>query len=397
MNVSAPSEGHRCPNCLSGMYPFFYGPNVPTNSCIRMATAEAARACPRGDVHLGFCDACGFICNLAFDARRAEYDGRYEETQGFSPTFQRFHRMLAGDLVRRYGLQGRSALEIGCGKGEFLALLADQGLKSCLGFDPGFDDRRGHLDDRPGVRVIKDFYSGKYSGCRADFVCCKMTLEHITRPAEFIRSCRQALNPGRASVIYLQVPEARRILRDCAFEDIYYEHCNYFTAGSLIRMLRAQGFEIIRSYTAFADQYLSVEARLSDGPGSPAVPPEADDLPRLRHHVKTFSDRCDAKVEKWRLHLADLAEKGSVVLWGSGSKAVSFLSTVDAHGVVDRVVDINPYRQNGFMPGTAQPIIAPAALQGHPPAAVVVMNPIYRKEIAAHLDKLGIRAQVMAL
>ena len=60
---------------------------------------EEARAYPRGDIELVFCEACGFVFNRALDPLLTEYSDRYEPTQAYSPTFQRFHRDLAGRLA----------------------------------------------------------------------------------------------------------------------------------------------------------------------------------------------------------------------------------------------------------------------------------------------------------
>ena len=106
---------NNCPSCGTEMKPFYTFKNVPTNSCILMETAEEARQYPRGDIVLGHCESCGFIRNLAFVPELTEYSGKYEETQGYSPTFQRFHDDLAKDLVDRYKLHNKSVLEIGCG------------------------------------------------------------------------------------------------------------------------------------------------------------------------------------------------------------------------------------------------------------------------------------------
>jgi SAM-dependent methyltransferase len=378
------------------MSAFYEIPAVPVNSCILMSTAEEARDYPRGDIVLGFCDDCGFIFNLAFNQHLAEYSGRYEETQGYSATFQRYHRALAQDLISRYGLRDKTVLEIGCGKGEFLALLCDRGLNRGIGFDPGYHGNRDVLTESPTAEVIVDFYSEKYANHHADFVCCKMTLEHIPQPADFVGLSRRAMSPGAGSVFYLQVPEALRIFRDCIFEDIYYEHCGYFTAGSLSRLFRRQGLEPLKVYTSYADQYLAIEASVACGEGD--IPPAVErDFDAVRDLVTTFPQRIHGKISHWRQVLADCASRGPVVLWGSGSKAVAFLGAVDKEEIVDRVVDINPYRQRHFMPGSAQPIVAPAELRKNPPAAVVVMNPIYRQEVAAELETLGLQSEVLTL
>ena len=50
-----------------------------------------------------------------------------------------------------------------------------------------------------------------------------------------------------------------------------------------------------------------------------------------------------------------------------------------------------------FMPGSAQPIVAPMELATIQPAVVMVMNPIYREEIAAVLDQLELSPKILSL
>ena len=378
------------------MEPFIEFFDVPVNSCILLRTREEALAYPRGDIALGFCGGCGFICNLAFDPALAEYSNRYEETQGFSPTFREFHRRLALDLLERYGIRDRDVLEIGCGKGEFLALLCELGGNRGLGFDPSYDEERTILSGVPNARVIRDFYSEAYAGTRADLVCCKMTLEHIAEPAEFARLARGAMRATPESVLYFLVPEALRIVRDCAFEDIYYEHCSYFTAGSLARLFRAQGFEVLRIGTEYADQYLAIEAGLADGHTSAPLPEEAD-LDVVHGLAGTFATRCGQRIASWRRNLRDAARRGPVALWGSGSKASAFLNAVDRRGVVEAVVDINPHKHGHFMPGSGRPIVSPQSLQELQPGTVIVMNPVYGKEIGAELASLDLSPVMLSL
>ncbi|MBY0420865.1 MAG: hypothetical protein K2Q06_01080, partial [Parvularculaceae bacterium] len=116
---------------------FYEMSGAPTNSCILLATREEALAYPTGDIRLGFCDACGFVFNTAFDLLNTEYSGRYEETQAFSGVFNRFHKALAERLIERHDLHDKDVLEIGCGKGEFLMLLAELGGNRGVGIDPG--------------------------------------------------------------------------------------------------------------------------------------------------------------------------------------------------------------------------------------------------------------------
>ena len=44
--------------------------------------------------------------------------------------------------------------------------------------------------------------------------------------------------------LFIQIPESERIFRDLALEDVYYEHCNYFTEASLGGLFRRHGFTV---------------------------------------------------------------------------------------------------------------------------------------------------------
>ena len=129
------SRGHICHNCgAHGMSIFCEFRGVPVHSVLLMPTREAAVNYPRGDIVLGFCKTCGFISNVAFNPDMQEYSSRYEETQGFSPTFNTFHQNLASRLINRYNLHGKDIIEIGCGKGEFLTILCETGKNRGVGF-----------------------------------------------------------------------------------------------------------------------------------------------------------------------------------------------------------------------------------------------------------------------
>ncbi len=389
----------RCPSCgAPGMRVFHEAAAVPTNSCILMQSPEEARTYPRGEIRLGFCDSCGFIANLAFDPALTEYSGRYEETQGFSGTFNAFHRTLAERLIERHDLHGRDIVEIGCGKGEFLMLLCELGGNRGVGFDPGVRQERiqGPAADR--VRFVADFYSEAYADVQGDFFACKMTLEHIAPTGGFLRTLRRAIGERIGTLVFFQIPETTRILRDCAFEDIYYEHCSYFSPGSVARLFRRSGFEVLDLSTEYQGQYLTIEARAAAEPVEQEPLAEEQDLDLLRGLVATFPGRFAAKREEWegRIRAAAGANR-RVVLWGSGSKAVSFLTTLDLGDAIQYAVDINPYRHGHFLPATGQEIVAPELLADYRPDLVVIMNAVYRDEIARDLGRLGLSPELVAL
>jgi hypothetical protein len=85
------------------------------------------------------------------------------------------------------------------------------------------------------------------------------------------------------------------------------------------------------------------------------------------------------------------------VIWGSGSKCVSFVTSLGIADAVAGVVDINPHRHGCYMPGIAHPVMAPEALLARPHGLIVAMNPIYRDEIESSVRALGLESPVVSL
>ncbi|MHC4165055.1 MAG: methyltransferase domain-containing protein, partial [Planctomycetota bacterium] len=173
--------------------PVFELGGVPANSCLLMASRDEAVSFPTGDILLGFCPACGFVGNLAFDPALTEYSDRYEETQAFSATFSTYNTALARELVERHDLRAKRVVEIGCGKGEFLTLLCTLGDNEGIGFDPAFRPDRDPSPAGARMRFVTENFSEHHGGLDADLYCCKMTLEHIPGVGRFLHMLRKAI------------------------------------------------------------------------------------------------------------------------------------------------------------------------------------------------------------
>jgi hypothetical protein len=367
---------------------------IPVHSVLLMPKMDIAINYPRGDIKLSFCRSCGFISNVAFDPGKHEYSSKYEETQGFSNTFNTFSRRLAMDLIERFDLRNKDIIEIGCGKGEFLTLLCELGDNRGIGFDPAYIKERDHSLIKDRVTFIKDFYSVKYTGYSGDFICCKMTLEHIQKTSEFVSTIRGSLRDRPDTVVFFQVPDASRILEELAFWDIYYEHCSYFTCGSLARLFRACGFDIIDLWRDFDDQYIMIAARLGGGKVINSFKCE-ENIEDLSKTVESFATAQVDGLRSWKERLRNNKEKGlRTVLWGGGSKAVAFLTTLNIVDEIEYVVDINPYKHGTFMAGSGQEIVAPAFLKTYRPDVVIVMNPVYHAEIGEECRIMGLSSEI---
>jgi SAM-dependent methyltransferase len=362
-----------------------------------MSEREQALQYPRGNLQLGFCRSCGFITDTLFDSAVHSYSTQYEETQGFSAYFNAFAKSLAQELIDIYGIRNKTVLEIGCGKGEFLALMCKLGNNRGIGIDPAYVPQRNPDSGSAHVEFIQDFYCEKYANLEADVICCRHTLEHIGTVGEFAQTLRKTIGDRKETLVFFEVPDVMRVLREGAFWDIYYEHSSYFTAGSLARLFRSAGFEIDRLYLDYDDQYLIITAYPAGGPTQPSLKLE-NDLAFLEQAVSQFKDTCSGRIDYWLNTVTEAAADGQKpVIWGSSSKGVAFLTTLKLTDEIRYVVDINPYKHGKYMPGTGQEIVAPDFLSKYQPQLVIAMNPIYRDEIQQSLSNMGLSPRLMSV
>jgi SAM-dependent methyltransferase len=384
-----------CPACRSEeTRAFHHESSIPTNSCLLLVDRDEAEGYPKGDMELRFCESCGFVYNALFDVALSEYSARYEETQGFSERFNEFARDLARRWVDQYDLAGQTVLEIGCGKGEFLEMMCEAGVGSGIGIDPSAHPERRLSEAAQRIEWITDFYSEEYSHLQADAVVCRHTLEHIPAVRDFMDMVRAAIGDRTDTIVLFELPDVRRVLDEVAFWDVYYEHCSYFSAGSLARLFRASGFEVLDVSYEYDDQYLLIEARPSTTTPAPGDPlPIEDDMEDLARLVDHFGSEYRSQISHWK---DAVGNDRRAVIWGAGSKGVAYLTALGGGGL-DYAVDINPHKHGMFMAGTGQEIVAPEFLKGHDPDLVVVMNPVYEDEIRSQLGRLGLSPQVVSV
>jgi hypothetical protein len=145
----------------------------------------------------------------------------------------------------------------------------------------------------------------------------------------------------------------------------------------------------------FEGQFLSIET--VPGEESPGLRQAGrEGLDEMRDLVAVFADHHRDKIEKWRQALEEMTCAGQrAVVWGAGSKGATFLNMLDVRDQVQYIVDINPRKQGMHVAGSGQQIVPPDFLRDYQPDVVIVMNEIYKGEIAQTLSDLGLAAGLL--
>jgi hypothetical protein len=324
------------------------------------SSKEQAKNAPCIDVILAQSLDNGFVFNADFTESIINYDTQYQNEQSNSVYFRKHLNQVIEIMESNQTLNGK-VVEIGCGKAFFMNMLLERGV-DVTGFDPAYEGESS--------KIIKDFFSEKYFDMGAEFIILRHTLEHISKPFHFIKTI--AASNNYRGKIYIEVPTFEWIMKYSAIEDIFYEHCNYFTLDTLQMFFRKS----VGGHF-FNGQYIYVIADLSD---------INDEIPKRSTLPVTV--KFDNRFKK----ISDIIDNSdSVAIWGAGAKGSTFLNLMDKEGVrIKCVVDINPKKQHHYIGGTGHYIIEPEELKGNGIMSVILMNINYIEEVKFYTEPLNI-------
>jgi 2-polyprenyl-3-methyl-5-hydroxy-6-metoxy-1,4-benzoquinol methylase len=304
------------------------------------------------------CDGCGLV---QLDTSPVPYWREVIRATGLSPSMRSFRLAQLTAWVRDHHLAGRKVLEVGCGRGEYLALLAETGAEA-QGIEYGTDSVAACT--AAGMRVERGFIEGPgFTVEGSPFAAFTMfnVLEHLPSPGRVLAGISAQLADDAVGLV--EVPNFDMILRQGLFAEFIADHLLYFTQSTLVRMLETSGFEVRSCTPVWHDYILSAVV-----------------AKRQRLDVSRLVAGQHAAAAAFARFLAGFGDRG-VAVWGAGHQALALLSLMGISDRIRYVVDSAPFKQGRFTPATHVPIVAPERLDQCDVAAVIVLAASYTEEV----------------
>jgi 2-polyprenyl-3-methyl-5-hydroxy-6-metoxy-1,4-benzoquinol methylase len=305
------------------------------------------------------CTGCGLV---QLNSDPVPYYREVIRASAFSPEMREFRLRQFAHFVERFSLRGKKVLEIGCGHGEYLSLMA-QAETAAYGLEQSAE-AVAHCRQQ-GLRVFQGFIEGAevelphapYAG----FFILNF-LEHLPDPGAILRGIYHHLSDeGRGLV---EVPNFEMMLQKKLFTEFIADHLCYFTKETLIRTLGLNGFEVLECQELWHQYILSAVVQKR----------KALDLSSFASGQRQLQTEVAAYLVRFA--------PGRVAVWGAGHQALAALSLLDIGPRVKYVVDSAPFKQGKYTPATHLPIVSPEMLQQGGVEAIIVMAASYSDEVA---------------
>lgn len=321
------------------------------------------------------CSGCGLV---QLSGEPVPYYKEVVRAAAFSGDMKDFRVKQFADIMQKYSLKDKKVIEIGCGRGEYLAIIKQCGMDAhgleyseasvleCT--KKNLKASKGFIES--GNRVLKD--------APFDAFFILSFLEHLPDPNSLLRGIWNNLADGGVGLV--EVPNFNMIIKNKLFAEFIGDHLAYFTKETLAETLKLNGFDVIECREIWYDYIISAVVKK-----------------RRKLDISDFNDH-QARLKKDVEGYISRFENKKVAIWGAGHQAFAIISLLNLGGRIKYVVDSATFKQGKFTPATHVPIVSPDALDQDPVDAVIVMAGGYSDEVEKIIRrKYGGTLDVMVL
>lgn len=361
-------------------------------------------------VEVVVCENCGF-CYSNTTASLQDYDEYYKKCNihgGRVVRSQKPEAALRDELLLKVHSQffqpTDEIIDIGCGSGEWLNFLNNNGYRRLTGVDViernidylenGIKRYCGSAYDTP-----RDIHKYKF-----DAVYSLAVLEHLLNPIDAVKS--MALYLKETGKMIVAVPDMELLPSSdtpCSHH-FHQEHINYFSIYSLDTLMRNVGMKRIydmklRFGTDAEDFLCAVYER---NPLPCAVTVVRDKV--TESSIRRYLEQAEMKEKKTYEQVEDLLSRDkSVVIWGCGARAMSVLSNtrlsqadiikcVDGSSVrIGKSISINGKTYQ------IEPIQNCKMLEKDTVICICVNVKIYQEEILQNIREMDLKNEIVIL
>lgn len=338
-------------------------PGMP-KSAQYFPTTETVEDDQTVDLRIVQCSQCGLV---QLDNEPVSYYREVVRASAFSAAMGRFRRHQFAEFVADHGLEHEKAIEIGCGRGEYLTLLQEQGV-AIYGLEYAADAveqcRAQNLQVQRGYIEQTD-YRLEHGPFQAFFSF--NFLEHMPEPVTVLGGIAHNLADNAVGLV--EVPNFDMMIRENQFTEFVTDHLSYFTRETLSLLLGISGFEVLECREIWDDYILSATVRKRR---AIAVDGFLSSHAALTVELQRFIDQFGVK---------------QVAVWGAGHQALAVIALTGLADKISCVVDSAPFKQNKLTPATHVPIIAPEIFFHEPTEALIVMAAAYSDEVATSVKQ----------
>jgi 2-polyprenyl-3-methyl-5-hydroxy-6-metoxy-1,4-benzoquinol methylase len=352
---------------------------------------------PSYPLHARLCTHCFLVQLEEFGSPEVIFR-EYAYFSSYSESWLLHAKVYCGMMIERFGLNQESrVVEIASNDGYLLQYFAQKHI-SVLGIEPA--ENIAKVAVQKGILTLSEFFNAALArklaseSGKADLLIGNNVLAHVPKLNDFVEGLRDLLKPQ--GVITMEFPHLMRLISNNQFDTIYHEHFSYFSFHTVEELFARHSLTLfdVEELTTHGGS-LRIYARHKEDE-SKAISDRTHALKKKEkeaglRNVETYTAFAEQVRETKRSLLEFLigAKRNgkTVVGYGAPAKGNTLLNYCGIRtDFIDYTVDLNPYKQGRYLPGTHIPIYGPDKIKETQPDYVLILPWNLKDEIHSQIE-----------
>ena len=344
------------------------------------------------------CESCWLVQTEDHAGREALFTDDYAYFSSFSSSWLAHSRRYVDTMISRFGLnEGSMVTEIAANDGYLLQYVKAAGIP-CYGVEPTASTAEAARER--GIDIVQRFFGVDLGdelavqGRAADLIAANNVLAHVPDINDFVSGFAALLKPQ--GVATFEFPHLLRMVQESQFDTAYHEHYSYLSLTAVSRIFQANGLSVfdVEPLSTHGGS-LRVYAQRRDTGKHVVTDQVARTLGEEQQAGMTtpaFYTRFQEEAERVKndllAFLVQLRRAGKrIAAYGAAAKGNTLLNFAGVRpDLLPYVVDLNPAKQDKYLPGSHIPIVAEARLREDQPEYILVLPWNLKTEVSAQLD-----------
>jgi hypothetical protein len=344
------------------------------------------------------CGKCGLVQLSESLSREDLFTEEYVYYSSFSKSWLKHSRDYAESMIKLLSLhQNDLVIEVGSNDGYLLQYFLAHKIK-VLGIEPSQGVAGAAL--RIGIPTIIEFFDLSIAKHLSKFqkpklIIANNVLAHVPNLHSFIESF--SLLIAEEGLITFEFPHLLNLIKNNQFDTIYHEHYSYLSVSALIPIFNSFSLKIVnieklethggslRVYVSKKSSKFIVSQIVNE-----IITEENMFDPRLKEVSESFRSRVLNLKQQTLMELEDIKNKDlKIAAYSASAKGVTFLNFCGiSTNLIEFVVDINPVKQEKYLPRSLIPVVSREYLDKNIPDVLLILSWNLSDEIKKQLFPL---------
>jgi SAM-dependent methyltransferase len=340
------------------------------------------------------CDECKLAQTLDFNPSQQIFTDEYAYFSSYSSSWLKHSKDFADMITDRLKLNSKSTvLEIASNDGYLLQYFKEKNIPH-LGIEPC----KSVADTAivKGINTLADFFSFELAQKlpKYDLICMANVLAHVPDINDFVKGIKEVL--AKQGTVTVEFPHLLNLIKYNQFDTIYLEHYSYLSLLFANKLFKEHGMTIyaveeipthggsLRIYARHSqDDNISVNVSVSI-----ILEKEIDFGLNDLEIYKQYNEKIKRTKRRLLSLLNDIKEQGkSIVSYGASAKGNTLFNYCGiSTDYIDYSVDLNPHKQNRFLPGSRIPVKSPEEIKKTKPNYIFITVWNIKDEVVKQLE-----------